>query len=122
MDNIQKKVFVEYNFMHPYGARIFGKLDFTKSGEKIAKEVVEEMNSRHGEHTHWVTIEEETYANIIVTPMANANLPLSHLKAERKISTDLPSDAIGEVVTEAINNIWKDGKDPKGMFLWVELN
>lgn len=41
--------------------------------------------------------------------------------AERRISTDLPADALGEILCEAINLAWRSGTDPVDMVIDVRF-
>lgn len=51
-------------------------------------------------------------AVIIATPSKGVNIPLDQFSATIETSTDLPADAIGEVVTLAMQNVWNAGFDP----------
>lgn len=50
---------------------------------------------------------------IIATPCpVGINMPRSDLSSVREITDDLPSDVIGECVTEATHKAWSAGFDP----------
>lgn len=52
-------------------------------------------------------------AKIVATPCPKGiNMPCTHLQSGRDITDDLPADVIGECVTEAVSNAWKNGFDP----------
>lgn len=46
---------------------------------------------------------------VIAVPCMGVNMPIDRLKAERELDESLPVDAIGEAVTEAVQNADNDG-------------
>lgn len=40
---------------------------------------------------------------------------------EREISDDLPAEALGEILCEAVNDRWKDGVDPTDMTIVISF-